>query len=292
MSREDGQVQVRVEEITISAVMDLNPTKAEPNMSIAAENNTDQGGGKEQPPNQSQAAKLEIDFELREDIKWSLRAIGEDERVNCNPVTLHRFAVRQMMMNNPHIKFYYIKWCCLVDYFLDWHWWFTRKVWKLLKTSTRWRFVVVLCVFIIVAVPYLNIVFLFLQSTFMLIYLVSFVLYVLNVWACCNAKDPWETMVRWDGLSDINYLNFYVAVDMTSCRTDCLFISYESVRVKALLYKERFQETSSSFPLMLYSVEFVILYKWIMLYGFMSVAGLFSLSVIGVVVATSLLSGN
>ncbi len=233
---------------------------------------------------------MNIEQEFREDIKWNLRAIGEDARLHCNPVTLHRFAVRQMMMNNPHIKFYYIKWHSVVDYFLDWHWWLTRKFWKLVGKGTFWRFLLLVGIVVVVVVPGLNIVFLFFQSLFMLVYLVSFALYVVNVCACCNNEDPWETMIRCDRLSEINHINFYIEVNLKSRQTDCTLITYESTEVKARLYREKFQDTSWSIPLMLYGEDFVYLYKEIMLYGFGNVAGLFVISVVGVVVITSLIS--
>ncbi len=226
---------------------------------------------------------------FREDVKCSLRAIGEGERLHCNPVTLHRFVVRQMMMNNPQIKFYYIKWPSVVDYFLDWHWWLTKKFWKLMRQGTFWRFLLVVGIVVVVVVPGLNIAFLLFQSLFMLIYLISFALYVVNVCACCNNKDPWETMIRCDKLSEINYINLYIAVDLESKTTDSMFITYESARVKALLYKEKFQEVSCTIPLMLYSKDFVYLYKEVMLYGFASVLGLFVLCVVGVVEITILI---
>jgi hypothetical protein len=243
------------------------------------------------PENGNETTEIRIESieTVVEDTKCSLRAIGEDARVNNNPVTLHRFAVKQMMMNNPHIKFYHIKWCSLVDYLLDWHWYFTRKCWKFLFTTTRRRFILLLSIVFIALVPFLNIVFLLLQSFFMLIYLVSFVLYVRNVWCCCNAEDPWDTMVQCDALDKINYLNFYVAVDMTQSKVDSSFISFETVCAKATLYRERFQEVSATFPLMLYTKDFVFLYKWIMLVGFGVVAGLFSLSVFGVIFMTNLI---
>jgi hypothetical protein len=245
-------------------------------------------------PESTPELSVNIEEEFREDIKWSLRVIGEDARLHCNPVTLHRFAVRQMMMNNPHIKFYYIKWPSVVDYFLDWHWWLTRKFWKLVGKGTFWRFLLLVGVVVVVVVPGLNILFLSFQSLFMLVYLISFALYVVNVCACCNNEDPWETMIRCDRLSEINHINFYIAVDLESqiVITDCTLITYESTGVKAaaLRYREKFQETSLSIPLMLYGEDFVYLYKEVMLYGFANVAGLFVLSVLGVVVITSLIS--
>jgi hypothetical protein len=286
----NGEVSVVVGELTVAAVVSKSQEQVKADQQSPAA--SDSADGKNRtvqptPPVQEGEIRIESIETVQEDIKCSLRDISENARVNNNPVTLHRFAVKQMMMNNPHIKFYQIKWCSLVDYCLDWHWWFTRKCWKFLLTTNFRRFMVLFTIAIIVLVPILNILFLLLQSAFMLIYLVSFIHYMRNVWCGCNKEDPWETMVFCHSLDGC--LNLYVSVDISHSAVQSSFISFETVREKAMLYREKFQEVSATFPVMLYTKDFVYLYKWIMLVGFGTVAGLYVLSVVGVVLMTRLI---
>ena len=195
-----------------------------------------------------------------------------------------------MMLNNPNIKYYYIVWPSCIDYALDFHWWYHRKLFEQFMKGTKRRFAIVCLIVIIVIVPFLNIVVLLIQSLFMSVYIASFITYLINVCNCCHKEDPWASMIYSKAIEDMGYSNYYIVVDYEKKLTNVQFITYRDCTDSIECYREKNKQTSGSFEVMLYCDDFKYMYNWIMLIGFTFVAVLYALTVAGVVIMTRIVS--